>query len=210
MMLQTLTISILFLIFKVEIITSQPPPVPDRPDCSSGWQTVDLSYVPTLAACGEIEEGGGVSCQPNVISSCTGRNPFCAQMEDRSTFKCCSDIVQDSTEIDILQPDQIKPLCPNGAIPFKLPQVMLCDPAIVNICPYDYTCVEAENGHLLPPDSRSLCCKTSTLYSFGKVFIEAQLTPKIVPHAPLSAIQYVSFLHVPYINVIVRVSKDVM
>ncbi|KAE9555061.1 hypothetical protein FO519_001722 [Halicephalobus sp. NKZ332] len=159
-------------------------------DCSAGWQSVDLSYVPTLAACGEMEEGGGIPCKPDGISVCTGRNPFCAQMEDRSTFKCCSDIVQDSTDVEMLQPEQIKPVCPNGAIPFKIPQVMLCDPAIVNICPYDYTCVEAENGHILPPDSRSLCCKTSTLYSFGKVFWEAQLTPRIVPHAPLSGVQY--------------------
>lgn len=59
-------------------------------------------------------------------------------------------------------------VCPNGAIPYKIPQVMLCDPSIVNICPYDYTCVEAANGHLLPEDARSLCCKTTTLYSFGK------------------------------------------
>ena len=168
---------------------------------------MDLSYVPTLAACGDLEEGGGVPCKPDVMSSCTGRNPFCAQvgllypllpnetffqMEDRATFKCCSDIVQDSSDVPLLQPEQIKPVCPNGAIPFKIPHVMLCDPAIVNICPYDYTCVEAENGHMLPPDSRSLCCKTSTLYSFGKVFWEAQLTPRVVPHAPRSGIQYVS------------------
>uniref|UniRef100_A0A7E4VBQ3 Uncharacterized protein n=1 Tax=Panagrellus redivivus TaxID=6233 RepID=A0A7E4VBQ3_PANRE len=172
-------------------VSAQPPaPPPDRPDCTSGWQSVDMSYVPTLQTCGDMESGGGVPCQPNVISSCTGRNPFCAQIEDSNAFKCCSDIVQDSNEIAHLTPEQIKPLCPNGAIAFKIPQVMLCDPSIVNICPYDYTCVEAENGNLLPSESRSLCCKTSTLYSFGKVFVEAGLTPKIVPHPPLSGIQY--------------------
>uniref|UniRef100_A0A914QGE2 Uncharacterized protein n=1 Tax=Panagrolaimus davidi TaxID=227884 RepID=A0A914QGE2_9BILA len=167
-----------------------PPPPPDKPDCSAGWQTIEMSFIPTLASCGDMEQDGGVPCKPNVITSCTGRNPLCAQMEDKSSFKCCSDIPQDSSDIETLQAEQIKPLCPNGAVPFKMPQVMLCDPSIVNICPYDYTCVEAENGHLLQADSRSLCCKTSTLYSFGKVFIEAGLTPKIVPNAPLSGIQY--------------------
>uniref|UniRef100_A0A914Z503 Uncharacterized protein n=1 Tax=Panagrolaimus superbus TaxID=310955 RepID=A0A914Z503_9BILA len=183
-----------FFCSKIMIFLAQlPPPPPDKPDCSAGWQTIEMSYIPTLASCGDMEQDGGVPCQPNMITSCTGRNPLCAQMEDKSSFKCCSDIPQDSSDIETLQADQIKPLCPNGAIPFKMPQVMLCDPSIVNICPYDYTCVEAENGHLLPSDSRSLCCKTSTLYSFGKVFIEAGLTPKIVPNAPLSGIQYVKF-----------------
>ena len=160
-------------------------------DCSAGWQTIEMSYIPTLASCGDMDQDGGVPCQPNSPMSCTGRNPFCAQLEDKSSFKCCSDIPQDSSDITTLPAEQIKPLCPNGAISFKMPQVMLCDPSIVNICPYEFTCVEAENGNLLPPDSRSLCCKTSTLYSFAKVFIEAGLTPKILPNAPMSGIQYV-------------------
>lgn len=29
-------------------------------------------------------------------------------------------------------------VCPSGAIPYKMPHVLLCDPTIVNICPYDY------------------------------------------------------------------------
>ncbi|CAI4224936.1 unnamed protein product [Auanema sp. JU1783] len=69
---------------------------------------------------------------------------------------------------------------------------MLCDPTIVNICPYEFKCVEAANGHLLPADSRSLCCKTSTLYSFASVFSEAKLSPRIVPNPPMAAIEYVT------------------
>lgn len=65
--------------------------------------------MPMLSACGDYEEGGGVPCQPNAASSCTGRNPFCAQMDDKSSFKCCSDRVQDSSEITNLKPEHTKP-----------------------------------------------------------------------------------------------------
>ncbi|PAV77861.1 hypothetical protein WR25_19988 [Diploscapter pachys] len=115
---------------------------------------------------------------------------------------------QDSTEISKLKAEEVKPICPAGAIPYKMPMVMLCDPAIVNICPYDYKCVEAVNGHLLPPDGRSLCCKTSTLYSFASVFQEAKISPRIVPNPPLSAIEYVTLnvhtsatMHAPEIRI---------
>uniref|UniRef100_A0A0N5ADM5 IgGFc-binding protein-like n=1 Tax=Syphacia muris TaxID=451379 RepID=A0A0N5ADM5_9BILA len=174
------------------VVGQLPIPPPDRPDCTEGWQTTELSYVPTISLCSEYIGAGGVPCSPNAPNVCTGRNPFCAAEDGSGEFKCCSDIVQDSTEIDKLRPEEIKPICPNGAIPYKIPQVMLCDPSIVNICPYDYTCVEAANGHLLPEDGRSLCCKTSTLYSFGKVFLEIGLSPRIVPSAPISAVDYVT------------------
>ncbi|EPB80862.1 hypothetical protein ANCCEY_00064 [Ancylostoma ceylanicum] len=134
--------------------------------------------------------GTGVPCTPNNPTTCTGRNPFCASSSG-GTFKCCSDRIQDSAEIEKLDQEHVKPVCPGGAIPFRLPQVMLCDPTIVNICPYEYTCVEAANGHLLPRDARSLCCKTSTLYSFASVFREVKLSPRIVPNPPLSAVEYV-------------------
>uniref|UniRef100_A0AC35U240 CUB domain-containing protein n=1 Tax=Rhabditophanes sp. KR3021 TaxID=114890 RepID=A0AC35U240_9BILA len=169
-----------------------PPSQPDRPDCSASWQSVDLSFVAQLSQCTDYEEGGGVPCSPNNPTTCTGRNPFCAQTEDKANFKCCSDVIQDSIEMPHLHQDQIKPVCPNGAIPFKMPHVMLCAPEIVNICPTEFTCVEAGNGHLLPPESRSLCCKTTTLYSFAKVFLELGLSPRLIPNPPIHAIDYVT------------------
>ncbi|CAB3400261.1 unnamed protein product [Caenorhabditis bovis] len=176
----------------INYVYSQPAiPPPERPECSAGWQSPDLTYVPSINQCNDYTPGVGISCQPNNPFTCTGRNPFCATAGDR-TFKCCSDIIQDSDEIGNLTDTQIKPICPAGAIPYKMPHVLLCDPSIVNMCPYDYKCVEAANGHLLPPDGRSLCCKTSTLYSFASVFGEAKITPRIVPNPPLSAIEYVT------------------
>uniref|UniRef100_A0A0N5BVI7 DUF4776 domain-containing protein n=1 Tax=Strongyloides papillosus TaxID=174720 RepID=A0A0N5BVI7_STREA len=166
------------------------PAQPDRPDCSATWQTVDLSFVAQLSQCSNYEENRGVPCSPSNPTTCTGRNPFCARMEDKTTYKCCSDTIQDSIEIPFLSPESIKPICPGGAIPFKMPQVMLCSPEIVNFCPTDYTCVEAANGHLLPQDSRSLCCKTSTLYSFAKVFLEMSLSPRLIPYPPINAIDF--------------------
>ncbi|CAD6185327.1 unnamed protein product [Caenorhabditis auriculariae] len=173
----------------------------------SAWQSPDLTYVPSITQCNDYTAGNGVPCTPNNPFTCTGRNPFCATAGDRQ-FKCCSDIIQDSIEIEKLTPEQIKPICPAGAIAYKMPHVMLCDPAIVNICPYDYKCVEASNGHLLPPDGRSLCCKTSTLYSFASVFGEAKISPRIVPNPPLTAIEYVTLnvhtsatMHAPEIRI---------
>ncbi|VDL70466.1 unnamed protein product [Nippostrongylus brasiliensis] len=168
------------------------PPIPprERPDCSLSWQSHDLSYVPTLSQCLDYTEGSGVTCTLTNPFACTGRNPFCAITSDK-TFKCCSDKIQDSDEIGKLTEESVKPVCPGGAIPYGIPQVMLCDPVIVNICPIGYTCVEAVNGHLLPKDARSLCCKTSTLYSFASVFGDVKLSPKIVPNPPLAAIEYV-------------------
>lgn len=54
-----------------------------------------------------------------------------------------------------------------------------------------FQCVEAANGQYLPADGRSLCCKTTTLYSFASVFGEAKISPRLVPNPPLSAIEYV-------------------
>ncbi|XGW32795.1 hypothetical protein V3C99_017368 [Haemonchus contortus] len=82
--------------------------------------------------------GTGVTCTPNNPYTCTGRNPFCAATSG-NTFKCCSDRIQDSAEIDKLDEEHVKPVCPGGAIPYGIPQVMLCDPVIVNICPNSYT-----------------------------------------------------------------------
>ncbi|XGW32796.1 hypothetical protein V3C99_017368 [Haemonchus contortus] len=174
----------------VRTVAQPPVPPPERPDCSLTWQSHDLTYVPTLSQCLDYKEGTGVTCTPNNPYTCTGRNPFCAATSG-NTFKCCSDRIQDSAEIDKLDEEHVKPVCPGGAIPYGIPQVMLCDPVIVNICPNSYTCVEAANGHLLPRDARSLCCKTSTLYSFASVFGEVKLSPRIVPNPPLSAIEYV-------------------
>ncbi|CAJ0610163.1 unnamed protein product [Cylicocyclus nassatus] len=172
-------------------VEAQPPiPPPERPECSATWQSHDLSYVPLLSQCLDYSEGSAVTCTPNNPLTCTGRNPFCASAPGK-TFKCCSDRIQDSAEIGNLEPEHVKPVCPGGAIAFRMPQVMLCDPSIVNICPRDYTCVEAANGHLLPREGRSLCCKTSTLYSFASVFQEVKLSPRIVPSPPLSAVEYV-------------------
>ncbi|CAI2357300.1 unnamed protein product [Caenorhabditis sp. 36 PRJEB53466] len=181
-------------VFSVSIppCLSQPAiPPPERPECSEGWQSPDLTYVPSINHCTDYTPGNGVACSPNNPFTCTGRNPFCATAGDR-VFKCCSDRIQDSTEITTLNATEIKPICPAGAIPYKMPHVLLCDPTIVNICPYDYKCVEASNGHQLPADGRSLCCKTTTLYSFASVFGEAKISPRIVPNPPLSAIEYVT------------------
>ncbi|CAI5453865.1 unnamed protein product [Caenorhabditis angaria] len=167
-------------------------PPPERPECSAGWQSPDLTYVPSINQCTEYTTGNGIPCKPNNPFTCTGRNPFCAKSQDTNVFKCCSDIIQDSSEMGNLTESQVKPICPAGAIPYKMPHVLLCDPSIVNICPYDYKCVEAANGAQLPPDGRSLCCKTTTLYSFASVFGEAKITPRIVPNPPLSAIEFVT------------------
>ncbi|CCD68218.1 uncharacterized protein CELE_F38B6.2 [Caenorhabditis elegans] len=179
-------------VFIIESGYCQPSiPPPERPECSESWQSPDLTYVPSINQCSDYTTGNGVACKPNNPFTCTGRNPFCATAGDRA-FKCCSDIIQDSTEVKMLNSSQIKPICPAGAIPYKMPQVLLCDPTIVNICPYDYKCVEAANGQYLPADGRSLCCKTTTLYSFASVFGEAKISPRLVPNPPLSAIEYVT------------------
>ncbi|CAJ0584656.1 unnamed protein product, partial [Mesorhabditis spiculigera] len=168
-----------------------PPPQNNKPDCSQPWQSRELTYVPALSQCSNYEDGSGITCSEKNPFTCTGRNPFCASVGNKE-FRCCSDMIQDSTEQLNLKPEEIKPICPNGAIPYRMPYAMLCDPAIVNICPPNYKCVEAANGHLLPHDGRSLCCKTSTLYSFASVFAEAQLTPRIVPAPPVAAIEHVT------------------
>uniref|UniRef100_A0A8R1HPP7 WAP domain-containing protein n=1 Tax=Caenorhabditis japonica TaxID=281687 RepID=A0A8R1HPP7_CAEJA len=117
---------------------SQPPiPPPERPGCNEGWQSPDLTYVPSINQCSGYTSGLGIACSPSNPFTCTGRNPFCATAGDR-VFKCCSDRIQDSMEVSHLNSTEIKPICPSGAIPYKMPHVLLCDPTIVNLCPYEY------------------------------------------------------------------------
>ena len=65
--------------------------------------------MPTISLCSEYVGAGGVPCSPNAPNVCTGRNPFCAAEEGGGAFKCCSDIVQDSMEVDNLRPEEVKP-----------------------------------------------------------------------------------------------------
>ena len=74
--------------------------------------------MPTISLCSEYVGAGGVPCSPNAPNVCTGRNPFCAAEDGGNGFKCCSDIVQDTPELEKLRSDEIKPSKLQKQFPF--------------------------------------------------------------------------------------------
>uniref|UniRef100_A0A914WLA4 Uncharacterized protein n=1 Tax=Plectus sambesii TaxID=2011161 RepID=A0A914WLA4_9BILA len=105
-------------------------------------------------------------------------------------------------------PRNLKPKCPNGALSSVMSKSN--QPATCNIasktstCPTGFTCTKAANVYDVygtptdPSDDLGagltpyLCCKATHLKSHTFVFIDANLSPQIVPTAPAAGINFVT------------------
>uniref|UniRef100_A0A914XMI9 Uncharacterized protein n=1 Tax=Plectus sambesii TaxID=2011161 RepID=A0A914XMI9_9BILA len=155
-----------------------------------------------------------------------GLNPRCVLSYRTYTYVCCFDIVATvataapgatlTTSAGEILVQNLKPICPNGALGFGGNRALPCNPSSANSgCPTPtYSCVKAVNVYdifgtpaILTDDVGAaltpyVCCDTISLTKPSAVFTNAGLTPNIVPTAMAPTNGVVSiFLPTPAVNV---------
>uniref|UniRef100_A0A914XNC0 Uncharacterized protein n=1 Tax=Plectus sambesii TaxID=2011161 RepID=A0A914XNC0_9BILA len=136
----------------------------------------------------------GIKCQPSLLSQCQGGpNARCAFSFRTSQYICCHDVWLASALTILSNTNNMKPKCPNGGIAQGGNIIYVCNPLKPNACEQDYACTRSANATSTSSRNPYLCCKTSTLSSYSKVFSDLGFTPKIVPIAPADPIYSITF-----------------
>uniref|UniRef100_A0A914VWK2 Uncharacterized protein n=1 Tax=Plectus sambesii TaxID=2011161 RepID=A0A914VWK2_9BILA len=172
-----------------------------------------------------------------VKNDCKGApNARCVLSYRTYTYVCCFDInlgtvataAPGSTLTTVagqVLVQNLKPICPNGALGFGGNRALPCNPSSANSgCPTPtYKCVKAVNVYdifgtpgILTDDVGAaltpyVCCDTQSLTNPSAVFTSAGLTPNIVPTAMAPTKGVVSvFLPTPAVNVYVGDDRSQM
>uniref|UniRef100_A0A914WP10 Uncharacterized protein n=1 Tax=Plectus sambesii TaxID=2011161 RepID=A0A914WP10_9BILA len=176
--------------------------------CPYSWQTPKMDGTEWVPA-----DGDGMQCFPNLrAAACSGGGPnaYCYFSPYSWGYRCCYDLYTPAAITSLSTNGLEKPKCPLGSKALSTSssspsQVLSCN--IANLknqgCPVGYICTKASNIPTATTGAAKnpyLCCLPATATSIKTTFNVTNLTPRIVPVAPLYAIESITFGTVATIN----------